>query len=369
MRGSRNVKTSGCSLVLLLAAGCQHTPPGPPRAEPKAFIGELDVLRREARIPGLSVAVVDHGELVLARGLGYSDLQRQLPATAETPYDVASVSKPLAAVVALALVEKGVLDLDRPLAEYSSWQPFCREFSRQPSRFARELRCDPATHTLRHLLSHTAAGRPGERFSYNPVLYSWASRPLMALTGASFSSLVGRYVFGPAKMASSARRHRDLPLPQALGRALAPPHRVDHAGALVRAPALEPQGDGAAGGVISTVLDLAKFDVALDGGALISPASRQAMMTATRSSQGEALPYGLGWFVQEYRGRKLVWHSGWWEQAYSALYLKVPQERLTLILLANSEGLWWGNPLDQAEVEKSPFARAFLRAWLGIETP
>ena len=62
--------------------------------------------------------------------------------------------------------------------------------------------------------------------------------------------------------------------------------------------------------------------------------------------------------------RKRYWNEptmGWWERAYSALYLKLPDERLTLILLANSEGLWWGKPLDGAEVEKSPFAAAFLR--------
>ena len=49
------------------------------------------------------------------------------------------------------------------------------------------------------------------------------------------------------------------------------------------------------------------------------------------------------------------------------MYLKVPEQRLTLILLANSEGLWWNNPLDKAEVEKSPFAEAFLRTWLGTK--
>lgn len=329
----------------------------------------LDSLRREARIPGLSVAVVSSRKVVLAHGLGYSDLERKVPATAETPYDIASVSKPISAVVVLKLVENGVLDLDRPLVEYSHWKQFCQEFSHQPSLFARDLQCDPATHTLRHLLSHTAAGRPGERFSYNPILYSWASRPMMAPTGTSFSSLVDRYVFEPAKMTSSARRHRDLPLPATLARALAPPHSVDSSGAVVRAPELEPQGDGAAGGVISTVLDLAKFDVAVDDGTLISLASLREMMAPTRSSSGEALPYGLGWYVQEYRGHKLVWHSGWWEHAYSALYLKVPEEALTLILLGNSKGLWWANPLDKAEVQKSPFARAFLHAWLGIEAP
>ena len=60
-----------------------------------------------------------------------------------------------------------------------------------------------------------------------------------------------------------------------------------------------------------------------------------------------------------------MWHSGWWEEAYSALYLKVPDEGLTCILLANSEGLWWDNPLDAAEVQRSPFARACLETWLG----
>ena len=59
-----------------------------------------------------------------------------------------------------------------------------------------------------------------------------------------------------------------------------------------------------------------------------------------------------------------MWHSGWWEKAYSALYLKVPERNVTMILLANSEGLWWDNPLDKAEVEKSLFAQLFLRTFL-----
>jgi hypothetical protein len=60
-----------------------------------------------------------------------------------------------------------------------------------------------------------------------------------------------------------------------------------------------------------------------------------------------------------------VWHSGWWEKAYSALYLKVPERGLTLIALANSDGLWWGNPLDEAHVERAPIAQAFLEAFAG----
>jgi CubicO group peptidase (beta-lactamase class C family) len=337
---------------------------GLPSPDIAAFVQRLDSLRKAANIPGLSVAVVKDREIVLALGLGYADWQHRVPATAETPYNIASVAKPLSAVVALRLAEKKMLVLDRPIAEYSEWAEFCTEFSQQPSVFARELRCQPAVHTLRHLLSHTATSTPGSQFSYNPVLYSWASRPIGAAGGASFSSLVEQNVFVPAGMMRSARVYRDLPLREDLAERLALPHRVGASGAIEPAPKPPPQGDGAAGGVITTVLDLARFDVALDQGKLISAESRAAMMTPMRSNTGAALPYGVGWFVQEYQGQTLVWHSGWWEDAYSALYLKIPALDLSFILLANSEGIWWDNPLDRAEVHRSRFAQAFLRAFV-----
>jgi CubicO group peptidase (beta-lactamase class C family) len=302
--------------------------------------------------------------VVLALGLGFANVEQRIAATAETPYDIASVAKPLSAVVALKLAEEGVLDLDRPMSEYSDWAGFCTDFSKQPSIFARGLRCETTPHSLRHLLSHTATAEPGNVFSYNPVLYSWASRPIMAAADTSFSSLVERKVFAPAGMTRSARKHRDQPLPTELATLLAPPYRVGTSGAIERSPALSSQGDGAAGGVITTVLDLAKFDLALDRGALISAASRKAMMTATRARTGTRLPYGIGWFVQEYEGHTLVWHSGWWEDAYSALYLKIPELDLSFIVLANSEGVWWDNPLDRAEIHRSAFVQAFLSTFV-----
>ena len=167
--------------------------------------------------------------------------------------------------------------------------------------------------------SGNAIGDPGEQFSYNPILYSWASRPMMEAAGTPFSRLVEQYVFQPAGMARSARTNRDLPLREDLAAAIAIPYHVDSAGMMVRSPEREAQGDGAAGGVISTVLDLARFDIALDGGKLISPASYTEMMRPMRSRAGESLPYSLGWFAQRHAGHELRWHSGWWEDAYSAL--------------------------------------------------
>jgi CubicO group peptidase (beta-lactamase class C family) len=355
------------TVLALLTASCSSarlSPSPQPAYDLEEFARALDSLRTAARIPGLSAEVVKDGEVIFARGFGYADLERQIPATPETPYDIASVAKPISAAVALKLVEAGLLDLDRPMAQYSEWADFCKDFSAQPSILARGLRCDSPQHSLRHLLTHTAIGRPGEQFSYNPVLYSWASRPMRDATGTPFSRLVEQYVFQPAGMSRSARTHRDQPLREDLAAAIAVSYRVDSTGELVRSAEKEPQGDGAAGGVISTVLDLARFDAALDRGELISPASYTAMMRPARSPGGESLPYSLGWFAQRHAGHELRWHSGWWDDSYSALYLKVPDENLTLILLANGEGIWWDNPPDSAQVQQSTFAQAFFRTFL-----
>ena len=331
--------------------------------KPGAFAATLERLRTAGRIPGMSAVVLRDGRVVLKRGFGLANREKRVPATPDTPYNVASVSKPISAVVALRLVEEGKLDLDRLLKANEDFAGFCDEFRLQESIFARDLRCGELT--LRHVLSHTVNGPPGEQFSYNPVVYSMGSRPMAAAGGKPFSTLVEEYVFRPAGMTRSARINRNLPLRPDLARVLAPPYHVDGKGRVVPSPPLAPQGDGAGGGVISTVVDLAKFDVALDAGKLVSARSRERMMAPARSAAGAVLPYGIGFFVQEHRGRTLVWHSGWWEKAYSAIYLKVPEEKLTLILLANSEGLWWNNPLDTAEIEKSPFAAAFLEHFPG----
>ena len=107
-------------------------------------------------------------------------------------------------------------------------------------------------------------------------------------------------------------------------------------------------------------MDLARFDIALTQGRLLSRRSLERMWTATRTPSGATLPYGIGWFVTEVRGERMLWHTGLWEGAYSALYLKVPGRHLTLVLLANSDGLRWPGKLDEAVLERSPFASGFL---------
>lgn len=353
------------TLVIAAVAAGVGSPAGAQEADVRMFAAELDSLRQAHGIPGLAVAVVRDGRVVLARGYGWADVEGRRPVTEHTPFNIASVTKTISGVLAMRLAERGVLDLDRPMVSFQGWPEFCAEAREGgPRVFFADFSCAPEL-TLRHLMSMRGNGAPGERFYYNPVAFSWASRPMRQVTGRAFSDLVADEIFATAGMTESARIHRNLPLRADLAAALAMPYRVDSTGAFVRSAEPGPQGDGAAGGVIAPVMDLARFDIAVDAGRLISEASKTEMWRPGRSPSGAVLPYGIGWYVQQVDGRRVVWHSGWWEQAYSALYLKLPEERLTLILLANSEGLWWGNPLDRAAVERSPFAAAFLRRFAG----
>src|SRR5262249_24172540 len=80
-----------------------------------------------------------------------------------------------------------------------------------------------------------------------------------------------------------------------------------------------------------------------------------------RTPDGKKLPYGLGWFIQSYEGTRVVWHYGYWPESFSSLYVNLPERKIALIVLANSDGLSAPFLLGAGDVTRSPFASCFLR--------
>jgi CubicO group peptidase (beta-lactamase class C family) len=110
--------------------------------------------------------------------------------------------------------------------------------------------------------------------------------------------------------------------------------------------------------------------MALDSGKLLSARSLDRAMTKTVTEEGRRLPYGLGWFVLEHAGVKIVWHYGLWT-GNSAQIVKVPERKLTYVILANSERLTSSYLHGRGELMTSPFARAFVEGFVagGGELP
>jgi CubicO group peptidase (beta-lactamase class C family) len=117
-----------------------------------------------------------------------------------------------------------------------------------------------------------------------------------------------------------------------------------------------------ASGLISTVRDLARFDLALRNGkgVIVSPETLALAWTAPVDRNGRRLPHGLGWFSQSYNGEPIVWQFGVNDNGSSSMILTAPFRGLTLILLANSSGLARPFSLEAGDVTVSPFARLFL---------
>ena len=348
----RTVAACFVALASAVGTGCD----GAQERDVARLIETFDSLRIEAGIPGLAVAIIHDSEVLEITGLGHANVENGVPVDPDTPFRIASVTKPISATVALILRERGVLDLDAEMSGFNGFNELCADAKAAGGIFFDDWACDDPRLTLRHVLSMTANGAPGERFFYNPVSFSWASRPMAQLAGTGFSDLVEELVFRPVGMMRSARIHRALPLRAELADDLATPYHIAEDLTLRPSAPLPAQGDGAAGGIVSTVRDLAAFDMALDAGGLLELSVREEMWTPA----GATIPYGLGWFVTDVAGERVVWHTGLWEGAYSALYLKIPARRYTLILLANSDGLRWESRLNEAVLERSPFARAFL---------
>jgi CubicO group peptidase (beta-lactamase class C family) len=315
--------------VIMLLSGCAAPGVKPMKKVENTntwdgFEAELETLRREMKIPGMSAAVVKNGELAWARGFGYADVENQIPATPETPYHLASVTKTFAAVVIMQLVQEGKLSLDDPVSRYGVNFP------------------EGDAVLVRHLLSHTSEGTPGQNYQYNGYRYGLLSQVVLAATGRSLQEWVYERITQPLDMENTA------PSPPAAcaGLPFAPTCERVYA-ALARLYCLDADLNPVAGfnqdyfnagaGLMSTVLDLARFDAALDANTLVTADTKELMWTPTVSNSGQKLPYGLGWFTQSYHGTRLIWHSGFSPPSTSALFLKLPEEGLTLIVLANTD--------------------------------
>jgi Beta-lactamase len=142
---------------------------------------------------------------------------------------------------------------------------------------------------------------------------------------------------------------------------MAKPYRLDADRKLTESTNLSLPLDyiSTASGMISTVMDLAKYDVAIDRDQVYSPQAKQQIWTAAKSPTGQKFPYGLGWFVRE-PFTKFYWHYGWYPDAFSSLLFKMPDQQLTLILLActdRASSVFW---LGDGDPVRSAFVTAFL---------
>jgi CubicO group peptidase (beta-lactamase class C family) len=315
------------------------------------------------KIPGLSVAVVDNGKLVWAKGYGHANIRAQKPVTTKTMFLAGSVSKPVAAMAAVDLVERGKVAFDADVNTIlKTWQLPSNDFTAKTPVTLRQLLSHSAGTTVhgfpgypraferpsvKQILdgatpANTAAVRvdlaPNTQFRYSGGGTTIAQQAMADATGLDFASVMRRHVLGPLGMTNSTYAQ---PLPKSFhGQAATAYRTLDRA---------IPGGwhvypEAAAAGLWTTPSDLAKVIVemhdALAGrdSEVLSIDGARLMLTPRFSAGGPNRHIGVGWFLdQRTSGAKYFMHNGV-DEGFDALLIATADGSKGAVMMANTNG-------------------------------
>ncbi|HVI70778.1 MAG TPA: serine hydrolase domain-containing protein [Pyrinomonadaceae bacterium] len=293
------------------------------------------------QIPGLALAVIKDGKMVIARGYGLANVEHQVPVKPETIFQSGSTGKQFTATAVMMLVEEGKLSLDDKIT---------RHFPDGPEAWQNI--------TVRHMLTHTSgmtdypqdfdlrrdytedelyqrikpiplAFQPGEKWSYSNLAYVMLGILIHKVSGKFYGDFLQERIFKPLEM-TTARiiSESDIVPNRAAGY-----HVVN--GQLKNqdwvSPSLNTTADGA---LYLTIYDMAKWDAALYTDKLLKTSSLEQMWTPVKLNDGKTHPYGFGWALGQVRGHRIIEHGGAW-QGFKAQISRYVDDKLTVIVLAN----------------------------------
>ena len=351
------------SLLLLAPALAAQQPAPPPGVD--AYI---DSVRERFEVPGLAVAIVQDGRVVMAKGYGVRALGAREPVDARTLFGIASNTKLFTATALGILVEEGALEWDEPVVRYLPW------FQMHDAWVTREITVrdllvhrsglglgagdlmfwPPSTFTRRELAERLRHIPPATSFrsayAYDNVLYAVAGEVIEAVSGRSWEDFVRSRILEPVGMSGSDVRLSDP--------AHTPNAAHTHARVAGVVQAVEPYlGDvvNPAGGIFSNVEDMARWMIVQMDSGRVAGGERIFSGTVTRELWAPVTPmpfgdpapeleplrhhfnfYALGLNVLDYRGERLLTHTGGLP-GYLSRVAMLPDRRVGVVVLTNQE--------------------------------
>jgi CubicO group peptidase (beta-lactamase class C family) len=298
---------------------------------------------KDQRLAGLSIGIVQNGQIVKAKGYGFANLELNVPATEQTVYKLASVSKQMIATAIMYLQQEGKLRLTDTVTKY---------FRDAPTAWSNI--------TIRNLLNHTS-GLERESPAFNPglvqpdsVLIRAAYRdPMVFSTGSKWQYCNLGYFM----LADIIRQVSGMSFPQFMKKEIFEKYHLSKT-QLTSAKTLVPnRADGyvlskdtitnaeeylalrPSGAFISTVGDLMKWELMIQHNEILSKDNWKLMLSdivKTGANNPETEYYGYGWFKSTYKGREIVYHGGSLP-GFRTIYFRIPAEGTAIIILTNSD--------------------------------
>jgi D-alanyl-D-alanine carboxypeptidase len=368
--GKRALLITLLSAGLLFACGGSSSPPAPQASLPPVTTlaaGVTQTTRLEVdqymqgqlvaqRIPGMSLVVVQDGQVIYAKGYGYASLESARPVKPEDRFNIGSVSKTFIASAVMLLVEEGKMSLDDTLDKYIDRIP--RHWSgitiRHLLAHTSGLMRDPDQAFQAALLANQVIGddaaldrykaypllwTPGAQHGYSNIGYGILGIIIGKVSGQHYFDFLRERIFNPLGMSSARRIAHNLPEADfARGYELNGGKRV---------PVLANQAQSvflgmAPGGIQLSAMDMAKWDAALYGATILKKSTLDLMWTnhslvQPANGTDADIYYGLGWQLRTQNGVRWVYHSGGMP-GHVADFMRYPEHKITVIVLANLDG-------------------------------
>jgi CubicO group peptidase (beta-lactamase class C family) len=324
---------------------------------------------REAfHVPGIAVGIVKDGQLIFAKGFGVRKLGEPAPVTPRTLFGIASNTKAFTAASLAMLVDEGKVKWDDPVINYLPWFRLSDPYVTNEMKVrdllvhrsglglgAGDLMFFPTSdltsdEIVRRLRFVPLATSFRSTYAYDNVLYLVAGKVIEEVSGKSWDAFIRERIFQPLGMTGSYPLSNQIPA----GADVASPHAPEE-GRLQVLPITDLNNNAPAGAIQSSIEDMAKWvTVQLNRGEIakrkrlfgemqsremwspqtIMPAGTPTGPLATVAPNFVA--YGLGWVVSDYRGHKMVHHTGGLAGMVTRVTL-IPDSKLGVIVLTNQE--------------------------------
>jgi CubicO group peptidase (beta-lactamase class C family) len=339
--------------LLLFTVSCATPPPPFPSearggAATDAIDAYLQAVLEKNQVPGIALAIVRDGKIERLSTYGLADLESEVKVSPETSFQIASATKVFTGTLVMRLVQEGKLDLDAPLSKYlpdtpETWKGMTVRHLTAHASGLKDLPGEDSTtasvaERYEAARKTSPASTPGERSEYALTDFVVLTHVLEKVTGERFEELLRSRIFQPLGFSCTRYDHAKQEGPVRFADVI--PHRASIyrfvEGVPQRAWFLYPAHTYAAGGIFSCAKDLARWAVAMDQGTLITPAMQQAGATAFQLKDGRAAGFGVAFAVSKLRGLPAFGHRG---GGSLGDVLRIPNQKLTVIILTNKQGL------------------------------
>jgi D-alanyl-D-alanine carboxypeptidase len=298
----------------------------------------LNAELQRQRIPGAALAIINNGKIVKAQGYGLANVELNVPVTTETVFKIGSVSKQFIATGIMLLAAEGKINLDDKISKYlegtpETWKDISiRHLLTHTSGLLREAPgFDPSKiqtdlDVIKTAYSQPLRFVPGEKWEYCNVGYFSLAEIIRKVSGKPWGDYLNEQVFAPLGMTATRPTTVAEIIPKRANSYNLQNEKLINA---ENWPAVRPSG-----AFLSNILDLAKWEAALNENKILNQAIRTQMWTPVTLNDGKKYPYGFGWELNDFRGVSTIQHGGTLT-GFRAQYLRFPEQGLTVIVLAN----------------------------------